>query len=64
MKNLADNEEKVAASDFSIEVHHKGRGVVKLSTVNYTYEDVFEYIKEQYEEDLDFIQKVTIEVKR
>jgi len=64
MKSPSNNEEKVAASEFSIEIYHKGRGVVNLSTVNYTYEDVFEFIKEKYEEDLDTIQKVTIELKK
>lgn len=64
IKSPSNNDEKVAASDFSIEIKHKGRGVNKISIVNYTYEDVFEYIKEQYEHDLDFIEKVTIEVNK
>lgn len=64
MTNPTNNDEKVAASNFSIEVHHKNKRVVNLNTVQYTYEDVFEYIKEQYEEDLDAIQKVIIELEK
>jgi hypothetical protein len=37
---------------------------VRLENTNYTYEDVFEFIKDKYEDDLDYIQKITIEVKR
>lgn len=59
-----NNLEKVAASDFSIEVHHKGKAPVILSTTQYTYSDVFDYIKEQYEHDLDSIQKISIELVR
>jgi hypothetical protein len=58
------NNEKVAMSEYKIEVYHKGRSKVTLSTNNYTYEDAFEYIKEQYEHELDFIEKITIEVIR
>jgi len=58
------NGEKVAASDYSINVHHKGRGVVNLSCTTYTYEDVFEYIKEEYAEDLDSIKEITIKLER
>ncbi|WP_419955922.1 hypothetical protein ACN6MT_11275 [Neobacillus niacini] len=64
IKTPSDNEIKVAASDFSIEIHHKGRPVVNLSKTAYTYEDVFEYIKDEYEEDLDTIQKIVITLDR
>lgn len=64
VKIPSDNKEKVAASDFLVQVHHKGGNVVDLPVISYTYEDVFEHIVEKYEHDLDFIQKITIEVKR
>lgn len=60
--NPSNTNEKVYASEYAIEVHHKGGGVVQLECVNYSYEDVFEYIKEQYKYDLDSIKKITIEV--
>lgn len=63
IKTPTDNGEKVAASTYSIHVHHKGGRVTDLSHVNYTYEDVFEYIKEKYHYDQDSIQKIIIEVE-
>jgi hypothetical protein len=57
-------EDKVAASEFEVEVHHKCGNVVSLVNTNYTYEAVFEYIKEEYQDDMDYIKKITIEVKR
>lgn len=56
--------EKIALSEFSIDVHHKSGSVINLTCNNYTYEDVFEYIKEQYEFDLDYIEEITIKVKK
>ncbi|MFE4038240.1 hypothetical protein [Priestia sp. YIM B13489] len=58
------DDEKVALSEFSINVHHKSGRVINLTCNNYTYDDVFEYIKEQYEFDLDYIEEITIKVKK
>lgn len=37
--------EKIAASTFLINGHHKNGRTIAFKVVQYTYEDVFEYIK-------------------
>ncbi|MFA9559651.1 hypothetical protein ACERII_20275 [Evansella sp. AB-rgal1] len=58
------SEEKVYASDYLVTVKHKGKYPINFEVTNYTYEDVFERIKEEYVDDLDQIEKVTIELVR
>ncbi|WP_340373278.1 hypothetical protein [Peribacillus sp. FSL E2-0218] len=57
------NGEKVEASTYFIKVHHKSGKIIPLEVDRYTYEDVFEYIKEEYSHDMDYIQSISIEVK-
>lgn len=65
MKNPEDSLEKVANSTFAVKVHHKGQDhPVKIEINNYTYADVFDAILERYNHDLDYIDKLTIEVVR
>ncbi|RLL45411.1 hypothetical protein D8M04_11195 [Oceanobacillus piezotolerans] len=65
MINHKDLEEKVAASDYLVTIKHRGKNPIDLPVVtNYTYEDVFDHIKEQYPYDLGQIEKVTIELLR
>lgn len=62
--NNLQNDEKIAASDYSIEIHHKTGKVIELECVQYSYEDVFEYIKEYYaDKNEQAIDKIVINVK-
>lgn len=64
MNNL-DNDQKMAASEYKIEVHHKSKEVVELNCTQYSFEDVFEFIKEYYSDKSDEpINKVVIQVQR
>ncbi len=63
--NNLNGDEKMAATEYVIEVHHKSDEVIELSCVQYSYEDVFEYIKEYYEDKNDeSVDKVIIKVKK
>ena len=63
--NSLDNDEKMAATEYGIEVHHENGEVIELTSVNYAFQDVFEYISEYYENKNDTaINKVIIKVNK
>ncbi|WP_153124651.1 hypothetical protein [Peribacillus tepidiphilus] len=63
--NNLEGDEKMAASEYAIEVHHKSDEVIELNCVQYSFEDVFEYIKEYYSDKNDVpVDKIVIRVKR
>lgn len=64
LMNIPQDNEKIAFSEFVIEVTHKDGEKVKFTAGNYTFENIFEVIKEKYDEELNQIQKVNIEVLR
>lgn len=64
MVNQRDLDEKVALSEYLVIVKHKDKNPINFKVAQYTYEDVFEFIKEKYENNLDKIEKVTIEFLR
>lgn len=63
--NSLDNNEKLAATNYAIEVHHKDGEVVELERVQYSYQDVFESISEYYADKNDGpVDKIVIQVKK
>lgn len=50
---LFPGSEKVQASDYEVEVHLNNGNIDTFECTNYTYNDVFEVIKERYEENSD-----------
>ena len=63
--NNLESEEKMAATEYEIEVHHDDGEVIELSCVRYAYVDVFEYISDYYENKNDkSVQKILIQAKR
>lgn len=52
MLNL-ENNERMAASDYYIKVTLKSDEVIGLEKTAYSYEDVFEYIQEYFEDKND-----------
>lgn len=62
---ILNTEEKVPLSEFHTTVFHRDGEIIELSQSAYTYEDIFEKIKEHYEGiDDTTIDKITIELKR
>jgi RNA:NAD 2'-phosphotransferase (TPT1/KptA family) len=62
---MLNTEEKVPLSEFHATLFHKDGEVIELTRNAYTYEDLFESIKEHYEGiDDATINKITIELKR
>lgn len=62
---LNSSAKTIAASEFRVEVHHKNGEVIELSKSAYSYEDVFEHIKDHYENiDDSSVQKLLIELIR
>lgn len=56
--------EHYALSEYGVEIHHKDGSVKELSCNQYSYEGVFEYITEQYENNTDSVQEIKIKLVR
>ncbi|MFP3357612.1 hypothetical protein R0K17_09570 [Planococcus sp. SIMBA_143] len=61
-----DENKKVAASEYGVEIHLASDEVIELEVTQYTYDDVFQYVKEYAEakEIDDAVSKILIEFKR
>lgn len=63
--NPLDTTEKMAATEYGVEVHHKSDEVIELTFTQYSYAEVFDAIKEYYTDKNDnSVEKVIIKVKR
>lgn len=64
MNNL-ESGEKMALSEYYIQVHHKSDEIIELTTNQYSFEDAFGWINEYYENrNNESIEKVIVQVKR
>jgi hypothetical protein len=62
---IRNSDEKVALSEFHVQLFHKDGEVIELTRNAYTYEDVFEGIREHYENiDDTTVNRITIDLVR
>ncbi len=63
--NPLDTPNKMAATEYGVEIYHKNDEVIELTFTQYSYSEVFDAIKEYYTDKNDnSVEKVIIEVKR